>query len=506
VISRKTFAAGSIGALALVGVVPAYGQAHGGQVVVDSHQQDHPCRHRHRHCKPKPTPTPTPTVTPTPTPTETPSPTATPTPTTTIYSLWPSSATPATASAADTDSVELGVRFTSAVKGEVTGIKFYKGEANTGTHIGHLWAADGTQLASATFTGETASGWQDVKFSTPIDVTPDTPYVASYFAPEGGYSFTHSYFYDSYSANPLYAPADSDTTPNGVFTYSPSSTFPKSSYYANNYWVDVDFSTSEPIPTPTATPTPTPSGWKCVAPIGGVCGNYVYAGIPNSNGYNTYVTNQAVGPEPGTTETIYANDPGDWMMISDARPYGYGGVQTFPDVQQLFNNWCGHDWSGCSSPTNTPIDSLTSLKVHYTEESPTDTNDHYEYSPDLWLQNYPNDIMFWVDTLGRCNEGAFGGTVLGHAVIDGQNWTVHRYGGAGAEIIFVLDGDGGSGTCAQQHSGTINIKAGVQWLTDQKILTGPPVMGQLNTGWEITSAQHATFRVSEYTIEATPAS
>jgi hypothetical protein len=398
------------------------------------------------------------------------------------------------------------VRFTSAVKGEVTGIKFYKGEANTGTHIGHLWAADGTQLASATFTGETASGWQDVKFSTPIDVTPDTPYVASYFAPEGGYSFTHSYFYDSYSANPLYAPADSDTTPNGVFTYSPSSTFPKSSYYANNYWVDVDFSTSEPIPTPTATPTPTPSGWKCVAPLGGVCGNYVYAGIPNSNGYNTYVTNQAVGPEPGTTETIYANDPGDWMMISDARPYGYGGVQTFPDVQQLFNNWCGHDWSGCSSPTNTPIDSLTSLKVHYTEESPTDTNDHYEYSPDLWLQNYPNDIMFWVDTLGRCNEGAFGGTVLGHAVIDGQNWTVHRYGGAGAEIIFVLDGDGGSGTCAQQHSGTIDIKAGVQWLTDQKILTGPPVMDQLNTGWEITSAQHATFRVSAYTIEATPTS
>jgi len=42
--------------------------------------------------------------------------------------------------------------------------------------------------------------------------------------------------------------------------------------------------------------------------------------------------------------------------------------------------------------------------------------------------------------------GAFGSTLLGHAVIDGQSWTVHRYGGYGAEIIFVLDGAGGSGS------------------------------------------------------------
>ena len=49
--------------------------------------------------------------------------------------------------------VELGVKFTSDVAGTITGIRFYKSAANTGTHIGSLWTADGTRLASATFTG-----------------------------------------------------------------------------------------------------------------------------------------------------------------------------------------------------------------------------------------------------------------------------------------------------------------------------------------------------------------
>ena len=42
----------------------------------------------------------------------------------------------------------------SDVTGTVTGIRFYKAAANTGTHIGSLWTAGGTLLASATFTSE----------------------------------------------------------------------------------------------------------------------------------------------------------------------------------------------------------------------------------------------------------------------------------------------------------------------------------------------------------------
>ena len=72
--------------------------------------------------------------------------------------------------------------------GYITGIRFYKASANTGTHIGNLWTSAGQLLASATFTNETASGWQQVNFSQPVPVTKNTTYVASYFAPNGHYS------------------------------------------------------------------------------------------------------------------------------------------------------------------------------------------------------------------------------------------------------------------------------------------------------------------------------
>ena len=65
--------------------------------------------------------------------------------------------------------VELGVKFTADSNGTITGIRFYKASTNTGTHIGSLWSSTGTLLASATFGNETASGWQQVNFSTGVD-------------------------------------------------------------------------------------------------------------------------------------------------------------------------------------------------------------------------------------------------------------------------------------------------------------------------------------------------
>ncbi len=100
--------------------------------------------------------------------------------------------TPATTDSGDTAAVELGVAFSSEVSGSVTGIRFYKASTNTGTHIGSLWSASGTLLGSATFTNETASGWQQASFSSPIQITANTTYVAAYLAPKGHYSDTSS--------------------------------------------------------------------------------------------------------------------------------------------------------------------------------------------------------------------------------------------------------------------------------------------------------------------------
>jgi PKD repeat protein len=153
-------------------------------------------------------------------------------------SLWASTVVPSTASAYDPSSVELGITFRSDVGGKIKGIRFYKGSSNTGTHIGSLWTSTGTLLGRATFTAETASGWQQVNFATPIAITANTVYVASYHASSGYYADTSGFFATKGIDNaPLHASAGA----NGVYKYGTSPGFPNASYQSSNYWVDVVF-------------------------------------------------------------------------------------------------------------------------------------------------------------------------------------------------------------------------------------------------------------------------
>src|SRR5439155_702160 len=114
------------------------------------------------------------------------------------------------------------------------------GSTNTGTHVGHLWTSTGQLLASATFTSETASGWQQVSFANPVAIAANTVYVASYYAPHGNYALSRPYFTKSYDNAPLHAIADGASGSNGVYFF-PGSGFPASSYQQSNYWVDVVF-------------------------------------------------------------------------------------------------------------------------------------------------------------------------------------------------------------------------------------------------------------------------
>jgi hypothetical protein len=161
-------------------------------------------------------------------------------------SIWNGSTLPANETEpGDTSPVEVGVKFRAQVDGQITGLRFYKGTTNTGTHVGHLWSRSGTLLAEATFTGETARGWQEVTLSGPVPVTAGTTYVASYHAPVGRYAWNRNYFTGSGVDNgPLRALADGEDGGNGVYGYGPSSTFPTGTYLSENYWVDVVFQTS----------------------------------------------------------------------------------------------------------------------------------------------------------------------------------------------------------------------------------------------------------------------
>ena len=155
----------------------------------------------------------------------------------------------------------------SSVAGYITGILFYKGASNTGTHVGHLWDANGNLLATATFANEAASGWQQVTFASPVAIAADTVYIASYFAPNGGYAADGAYFASSaFSSGPL--TALSTATPGGNGVYVDGGGFPTNSFNATNYWVDVDFNPGNVnVPPPTVIAQTPASGAVSISTI-----------------------------------------------------------------------------------------------------------------------------------------------------------------------------------------------------------------------------------------------
>jgi hypothetical protein len=152
-------------------------------------------------------------------------------------SVWQNATPSGAVDAADTSSVNLGVQFQAASSGTITGIRFYKEVDNTGTHTGSLWSSTGQLLASGTFSNETASGWQELDFSSPVTITAGTTYVASYFTSTGHYADTSGGLASAVTNGPLTALAGG-----GVYAYASSNAFPSLSFNASNYWVDVVYS------------------------------------------------------------------------------------------------------------------------------------------------------------------------------------------------------------------------------------------------------------------------
>lgn len=175
-------------------------------------------------------------------------------------SLWNNTVTPATIDSGDTTAVELGLKFQSEVAGQITGVRFYKAAGNTGTHVGRLYSLDGTEMAQVTFQSETASGWQEALFSSPVSITANTTYMVTYHTTAGRYSVNGTYFasapFDNY---PLHAVQNGGASGmNGMFRYGSGGTMPDSNFNASNYWVDVVFEV--PDTTPPAVNISAPAG------------------------------------------------------------------------------------------------------------------------------------------------------------------------------------------------------------------------------------------------------
>jgi hypothetical protein len=225
----------------------------------------------------------------------------------------------------------------------------------------------------------------------------------------------------------------------------------------------------------------------------GACGPYSYGQISNNNGYNTFTGNDCWA-DPSCSQTLTSYSPGDWS-VSAREPAGNTGVRTYPNVQQLFSDWCGTYWNNCANMTDTPISVLHLLRSTFTENMHATAGTIAEAGYDIWLSDTSgsNEIMIWVDNVHR---GTGGAAVIGHATIFGQPFTVLQYGGKGGEIIFSLDHN--------EQTGTVHILATLRWLQGRGYVPTGARIGQVDFGWEIcsTGGKPETLTVSAYTLRS----
>ena len=143
--------------------------------------------------------------------------------------------TPAIPNASDGVPYELGMKFRLARAGQISAIRYWKASIDSGTHVGRIWSANGTELAAVTFSGETASGWQQQSLSTALPVQANTSYVVSVNV-ASHFSVSDSGLANTIVNGDISSMADGA---NGVF--GSAFAFPTNSFHNSNYFRDIVF-------------------------------------------------------------------------------------------------------------------------------------------------------------------------------------------------------------------------------------------------------------------------
>jgi acyl-CoA thioesterase-1 len=106
------------------------------------------------------------------------------------------------------EAVEAGVKFTATEQITVTGVSFFKSDANN-AKVAAVWdTATGRRVAAGPVADENAKGWVTVELTKPILVEPGSTYIASYFSSAGGYTQEDDKFTKKVVDDAVVYPAD----------------------------------------------------------------------------------------------------------------------------------------------------------------------------------------------------------------------------------------------------------------------------------------------------------
>ena len=226
---------------------------------------------------------------------------------------------------ADGSAVELGVKFRSDVPGQVVGVRYFKTSGNTGAHTGTLWSATGQPLATVTFAAESATGWQEAAFSSPVTVQPGTTYIASYHTNTGNYATGTSFASAGVDTPPLHALRDGVDGLNGVYAYGTGGVFPTNSWQSANYLVDVLFTSTAPQDTTAPSITAT-------TPAADAAG-------ANRDADVTATFSEAIDPATVSTSTFRLRDPAGNVVAGTVT---YNAATRSGRARPELRTRCGH--------------------------------------------------------------------------------------------------------------------------------------------------------------------
>lgn len=240
-------------------------------------------------------------------------------------------------------------------------------------------------------------------------------------------------------------------------------------------------------PTPTATSPPSTqnnsgTAAACVtATPKGACGPYRYSAITDSNGQNTFVSQNVWNTIPQWSQTLHATSPGSWYVTANM-PDGNTAVVSFPDASEEYyykNTLTGWSAIYSSFAENMNPASGTSAEAAY----------------DIWLNNWNDEVMIQHDIVNRAScpvlaTARFGGS----GGVPVQDWNLCKYG---SELIWQLRG-------APERAGRVNILAMLTWLEGHGYLPQASELVNISYGFEIcsTGGRPETFTVSGFSISA----
>ncbi|MDW6059577.1 hypothetical protein SAZ11_18120 [Streptomyces sp. FXJ1.4098] len=176
----------------------------------------------------------------------------------------------------------------------------------------------------------------------------------------------------------------------------------------------------------------------------------------SNGGYTLY--NNIWGSGAGS-QTIWANSYTDWGVW--ANHPNTGGIKSYPNAKRVVGK---------------KVSAIGSLNSSYNVTVPS--SGAYNTSYDIWDTNYDYEIMLWMNKTGPVGPL---GTSQGSLTLGGHSWTVYK-GSNGANEVFSFI------RTSNSNSGSVDIKAIVNWIKNTKGWFGDVTIGDVQFGYEITSS------------------